>query len=470
VLSLDSTGRLVRWDVSHVAAWRVFVSPDSLFITPGAMIGGPVSMRAVAAPAGTFPWHDASGALLERLVQSRRASRAWQDAHVIALPWSLHVRTATLSPIGSDSVQVTLPEGTWRLAVDRQGHVLGGTSPDRRLVLTRVPWRTLASREPAAGHHTDAAHDVPQMSRVDSTTLMQGEEVQLRAHDGVTLAGTYTRPAPDRANGAAVLLLSGAGPQDRDLAIPSLPGYGLFRVLADTLVQRGYAVLRLDDRGAGRSGGVPYSATMAGEAQDARTALAWLRARPELRGARPVLIGHSDGGLIAAHVADDTTVSAVVLLGAPARTGRELARAQRRDLLAADARFFSADARASLLDRLDAEAERVARVDPWFADWLGHDAARLVQPSRVPALLVHGARDRQVDPSNAPALERILRGRTARDVQVHVVRNANHLLVADSVGDPRLYRTLPQLTPVPEALSHVGAWLDARVRGVKNGP
>ena len=67
----------------------------------------------------------------------------------------------------------------------------------------------------------------------------------------IELAGTLTRPK----NGGpfpAVLLISGSGAQDRDEA---LMGHKPFLVLADHLTRKGIAVLRVDDRGAGKSTG-----------------------------------------------------------------------------------------------------------------------------------------------------------------------------------------------------------------------
>ena len=68
-------------------------------------------------------------------------------------------------------------------------------------------------------------------------------------HANITLAGTLTRP---RAAGPfpVVLLITGSGPQDRDETVMA---HKPFLVLSDYLTRQGLAVLRVDDRGVGKS-------------------------------------------------------------------------------------------------------------------------------------------------------------------------------------------------------------------------
>ena len=70
---------------------------------------------------------------------------------------------------------------------------------------------------------------------------------------------------------AAVLLIAGSGPQDRD---ESLMGHKPFWVLADALARRGVAVLRVDKRGVGASTGDFSGATSADFAADVEAGLA----------------------------------------------------------------------------------------------------------------------------------------------------------------------------------------------------
>ena len=80
--------------------------------------------------------------------------------------------------------------------------------------------------------------------------------------DNVQLAGTLTVPQATP-NAPAVLLSQGVGyePFDRDYTLPSAPALKSFLAIADALSRNGIVVLRVDDRGAGRSSGVAFLKT-----------------------------------------------------------------------------------------------------------------------------------------------------------------------------------------------------------------
>src|SRR5215510_6809263 len=133
---------------------------------------------------------------------------------------------------------------------------------------------------------------------------------------GHTLAGTLTLPKGTNAKApvGAIVTSTGSGPQDRDENI-GLQGYRPFRQIADSLARRGIAVLRMDDRGTGASGGTFKGSTSADFAEDVRAGLAYLRTRPEIKGDRLGVLGHSEGAVIAPMVADqEPTLRAIVLL------------------------------------------------------------------------------------------------------------------------------------------------------------
>src|SRR5258707_2786286 len=120
----------------------------------------------------------------------------------------------------------------------------------------------------------------------------------------------------------AVILLSGSGPHDRD---ESLVGHRPFLVLADHLTRKGVAVLRCDKRGLGKSTGDFASATMEDFTADTDAALAYLKTRKEIDPKKIVLIGHSEGGLIAPLVAANSpAIASIVLLAGPGLKGEDV--------------------------------------------------------------------------------------------------------------------------------------------------
>ena len=104
------------------------------------------------------------------------------------------------------------------------------------------------------------------------------EDVVVQTPAGHTLAGTLTLPkGASRAKPVgAIVTVTGSGPQDRDENI-GLQGFRPFRQLADALARSGIAVLRMDDRGTGASGGTFKGSTSADFAEDIRAGLAYLR-------------------------------------------------------------------------------------------------------------------------------------------------------------------------------------------------
>ncbi|MCA9261512.1 MAG: alpha/beta hydrolase, partial [Planctomycetales bacterium] len=142
------------------------------------------------------------------------------------------------------------------------------------------------------------------------------EDVTVKQPAGFMLAGTLTLPkGANEANPVpAVVTITGTGPQDRDEYL-GLDDYRPFREIADALGRRGIAVLRMDDRGTGESGGTFQGSTSAEFGDDARAGLAYLRTRPEIRTDRLGILGHSEGAVIAPMVAEqEPTLRAIVLL------------------------------------------------------------------------------------------------------------------------------------------------------------
>ena len=83
------------------------------------------------------------------------------------------------------------------------------------------------------------------------------EEVTVQAK-GHTLGGTLLLPKTGSKPFPVVITITGSGQQTRDepLALPGLEKYKPFRQIAEALASKGIAVLRVDDRGVGKSTGL----------------------------------------------------------------------------------------------------------------------------------------------------------------------------------------------------------------------
>ena len=137
------------------------------------------------------------------------------------------------------------------------------------------------------------------------------------------LRGTLTHPEQDKLiKNPCVVLITGSGPQDRN---EEILGHRPFLVLADRLTLSGYGVLRMDDRGTGKSEGVFNGATSVDFATDIEAAIAFVKTLPYIDTQRIILMGHSEGGMIANMVAaKHPEVYGVISLAGPGVLGSTL--------------------------------------------------------------------------------------------------------------------------------------------------
>jgi pimeloyl-ACP methyl ester carboxylesterase len=171
---------------------------------------------------------------------------------------------------------------------------------------------------------------------VDTSSPRELEVSFSHPGDGVVLHGTLTLP-PGDGPFPVVVMIHGSGPQNRDetssgslLFYHSKRAIPLFAEIAETLADAGVASLRYDKRTcvAGNSGGKCRgksfdwdvdATTLDLFAEDAMAAVAWVRERPEIRPDALVVLGHSQGAVLAPDVAQkEAGVVGVVLLGCPA--------------------------------------------------------------------------------------------------------------------------------------------------------
>jgi len=323
-------------------------------------------------------------------------------------------------------------------------------------------------------------------------------------HDSITLAGTLSLP-DGSGPFPAIVLVSGSGPQNRD---EEIVGFRPFALIADSLSRAGVAVLRYDDRGIGKSTGKFTTATTDDFAADAEAALRYLRSRADIRAAQVGLLGHSEGGLVAAMLgARDGAPAFIVLMAGPAVSGGEVVidqiraigraagqdsatiekgvAAQRliyRALAAGDERMWDT-VRVAMRPLVRAQiaalpaAQRAAITDtavavdaaitqqlfalraggPWFRRFVTYDPAPDLARVRGPVLALFGSKDMQVSPSlNRAAMEHALAANS--HATIRVIDGANHLFQPARSGMVEEYASLPKHF-APTFLSTLVAWV-----------
>ena len=304
----------------------------------------------------------------------------------------------------------------------------------------------------------------------------------LNNRDGTELAGTLTYPKDGKAF-PAVILLSGAGPQDRNEE--GFGGHRFFQVLADDLTKRGIAVLRYDDRGCGKSTGNNETATVFDFAGDAESGLDLLRTLPFIDREKIGFIGHSEGGLIAQIIAGNRRETAfIVLMAGPIMPQVDILKYQNRgavqrgagpDMVALSDRaleivFREEDVNAirTKLTSLFMNANLPPEAKKSMVEYWGSpdmifivktNPADYLAKVKCPVLALGGARDAHIPArENLEALKRIMTKIGNSDYETVEFPDMNHLFQTTKNGAISEYPLLEE-TMSPVAMKTIGEWV-----------
>ncbi len=318
-------------------------------------------------------------------------------------------------------------------------------------------------------------------------------DVIYRAPDGTRLAGTLAEPPRPR---AAVVLLPGSGPTDRDASVGR---HKPFRDVANFLAANGIAALRTDARGTGKSSGKYLDCSGDVLADDAIAGLRMLRTRPELRDVPVGFIGHSLGATVAAIAASRFDgVAFVVLLASPGRPDIENASARLSAQLKEEGKGQAdIDAALVLLRKVTAnpdavdlrtDVEKLMRLiagnlvpagrmnavvelqlatmrSPFGRYFTSRDPRAPIAETRCPVLAVTGSLDRVVAPgTNLPEIHRVLREAGNPDATVIEMHGLNHWLQTARTGMAAEIAEIDEAVS-PRLLALVTGWV--LTRGVR---
>jgi len=307
------------------------------------------------------------------------------------------------------------------------------------------------------------------------------------------LGGTLTIPKGDGPFPAAILV-TGSGSQDRDETIAQ---HKPFLVIADYLTRAGVVVLRVDDRGVGQTTVSPRNSTVEAHASDVETGIAKLRSHPKVDKAKVGVIGHSEGGMIAAMVAArDKTLGFAVSLAGPGVSGEVINPLQagliaaakgmpdkmveqlvehQKKIMAAVAKDKSVEDVAKLIEaamqvtakgmpenQMKAGAMVAAKgvTSAWFRSFVKFDPATYWKKvKKTPVLALIGSKDLQVPADvNLAAIGKSLKKARNKKVTLKKLDGLNHLFQTADKGLVEEYGTIEE-TFSPKALQLLGNWI-----------
>jgi len=302
-------------------------------------------------------------------------------------------------------------------------------------------------------------------------------EVQI-GHGKWVLPGTVSIPQGDGPF-AAVLLVHGSGPQDRDETIPPNKP---FRDLAWGLASQGIAVQRYEKRTN------IYAASMRSEIDtltvkeevidDALEAVALLRERPEIDAQQIFVLGHSLGGYLAPRIgsADPQICGLIILAGSarpledvfldqmtyvlslsmpdPVVRQQQLAVVKKQVELVKDPKRLPTAAAADLPLNVPAA---------YWLDLNAYQPEKVAQTLKQPMLFLQGEGDYQVTRDDFQIWQDALGGRS--DVQFIMYPALNHLFMPIEGGQkatPATYTVAGHVAE--EVVNDIGSWIKRHAR------
>jgi len=386
---------------------------------------------------------------------------------------------------GKDNISGTFKQGSHEVTLN-----LKRISENEKKEIANGPSRPQTPKPPFGYHTEDVEYD--------------------NADKSLHYGATFTRP-----NGSekypAVIIITGSGTQDRD---GTIFGHKLYWVLADYLTKNGIAVLRVDDRGAGKSTkGNIEKATSLDFSYDVETSLNYLETRGDVDVKHLGLIGHSEGGIIAPMVATRRNdVSFIVMWGAPETGGAEINTEQNiyslqkagLDSLSISSfaslhkkilNLFAGAETQQILDKKIADVFSAWKKDqspgtlsalgikdntlmgqdlftvydglynmPWMRFFIIYKPGKDLEKVHCPVLAVNGAKDTQVDAkSNLAEIKAILKKNGNKDFETVEIPNVNHLLQTAVTGDVSEYEKTAE-TMSPTALNIICTWIKLHIQ------
>ena len=298
------------------------------------------------------------------------------------------------------------------------------------------------------------------------------EEFRLSVPDPdseIVIAGELRR-AVHGTDRPVIIMVTGSGDHVREQMISGVPMFGM---IADALTTSGYNVVLTDPRGFGAS--MVNGATLDGpqwlsiptdmRVADNQQILQWVSDQEGL--GDTVMLGHSEGAMIAARLAaDEAAVDQAILLSTSSRPGDEVFARQRTEFMVRNgvpreqaeaiypalldyARFVAGPERlddaafeAVVADIMQAQSvlpepfyerdflEFFRTGSDWHRAFMAEDPAEDLSRVEVPVLAFYGGADDATPPAaHAPALIAALAEAGNDDVELHILPDQDHFFL-----------------------------------------
>ncbi|MFN7250232.1 MAG: alpha/beta hydrolase family protein [Anaerobacillus sp.] len=310
---------------------------------------------------------------------------------------------------------------------------------------------------------------------------MNIKEEQVQIKGNVTLGATMSIPKTAANQVPAVLIIAGTGPANRDGNMKKFK-LNIYKLIADGLAEAGFISLRYDKRGVGESEGNLTKAGMWELVDDAESALQYLRNHPSVDKERVLVLGHSEGTMLATALNERNPVSGLILLAGAADTLENATKYQRElvyeELLKETGFKGWLIKKLNVIEKAEAKAQKifskmydsdkdVMRVQlvakmpaKWFREHQRFDLYGAMEKIECPVLAINGEKDVQTRLENVFEVPKLVAG----PAEVHVIEGMNHIL-RNQEGDfpiqkiKKAYQSQSETTLHPELMVIVTNWL-----------
>ena len=289
---------------------------------------------------------------------------------------------------------------------------------------------------------------------------------------------------PTDSPSALVIFLSGSGSQTRDADIA---GFKVFEELSNRLYDKGYSTFRYDDRGTGGSQG-DSDATLYDLAEDVEDVVRYLKEYHSELFTEIILLGHSQGGLVASIAAKSVDIDGIIFAASPFISGDEvinqqiikISEAQGIDEEIVEQNLIFQNRiydivktggdwtvlEEDLAERLEEQINRLpepqrnalgdmsvfirsqinrqlaaAKTD-WFKSFIEFEPSEYIGSLTIPMLAVFAEKDAQVILDTNRSMAEFIKEEYSLQFVIETITNANHLFQNSNTGLPSEYGML----------------------------
>ncbi|MGM0876000.1 MAG: alpha/beta hydrolase [Bacillota bacterium] len=265
----------------------------------------------------------------------------------------------------------------------------------------------------------------------------------------VTLKGTLAIPNTNLDQYPAIIIINGSGRADREgnMQKPKLET-NLYKELAHFLTNLGFITLRYDKRSVGESEGDLITTGMMDLANDVKCAIEFLKQHSKVVSDKIILLGHSEGCILATKVNEITPIAGLVLIAGAATNLKEPIMYQNRQTIEEIKRLKGI--KGKLLRLLVKERKVLKQLEElfskmessesdtvkfkmkrmpakWFREHLSYRTEKVIEAlkqSNCPILAITGDKDVQANAADLKRIETL--GKP--DAKTIIIKDMDHML------------------------------------------